>query len=306
MPAELSEHRLGDLVRLQRERDLLERCYRLQGATDRLLLAHGQAPAGGLARIDRVLEREFGEVPAGLQLVVDGQRERLALDEDVPDVAALRLRRLLVLGLVVVVVLLRVAVGDLDVLRHALRDLLANELSANSVLDVLVGQALGLQLLLVKLVDLRLCLRLLPRRRPGAEVLLLDLIKARGDVLVADFDAEVFGLLRVLGALDEVLDDLRAHGAVGRAARLRERLVLSLVAALGLVERLVELVLRDRVAADHRDRVARHGFRRAAAAAAGRCECRHEGEDWNEAKKLHNVRRAKHGPKVRLLGAFRA
>ncbi len=41
-------------------------------------------------------------------------------------------------------------------------------------------------------------------------------------------------------------------------------------------------------------------------AAAGRCKCRHQGEDWNETKKLHSAGRAKHGPTVRLLGAFRA
>jgi hypothetical protein len=112
--------------------------------------------------------------------------------------------------------------------------------------------------LVVELVDLRLRLRLRPRRGPRTEVLLLDLIQARLDVLVADRDAEILGLLRVLGALDEEEDDLRAHGAVGRGAGLRERLVLGRVAALCLVEGLVVGDLRDRVAADDRDRVAGH------------------------------------------------
>jgi len=85
----------------------------------------------------------------------------------------------------------------------------------------------------------------------------------------------------VLGALDEQLDDLRAQGSVGRCPGLRERLVRRLVAALGVGEHLVESILRDGVVADNRDRVARHRFRCAAAAAAGRCNCRHEGEDEN-------------------------
>src|SRR5262249_20336069 len=69
VPAELRVHRLGDLVRLQGKRGLLEGRDGLQRAADRLLLANGQAAARRLARIDRVLERELREVAAGLELV---------------------------------------------------------------------------------------------------------------------------------------------------------------------------------------------------------------------------------------------
>src|SRR3954469_8448203 len=110
VPPELRVHGLRNLMRLQPESCLLERSHGLERAADCLLLADRQQTATRLAWIDRVFARERREVAAVLQLVVDRQRERLLLDEDMPHRAAFRLPGLLVLLLMVVVVLLGVVV----------------------------------------------------------------------------------------------------------------------------------------------------------------------------------------------------
>src|SRR3954453_11514545 len=113
--AVLGVHRLRDLAGLQAERRLVERRHRLA-------LRHRQLSAvRGRSRVLGVLLRELREVPAALQLLVETVGERLLRDEDVADIAALRLH---VLALVRVVVGLDVGVRDL----HVARDLLEERL----------------------------------------------------------------------------------------------------------------------------------------------------------------------------------
>ena len=76
------------------------------------------------------LAREPGEVGAVLELPVDLVGLRLRLDEDVPDLAR---GRLLELRLVLVVVGLNVLVGDLDLARDLLEDLLGEQPGAEVV-----------------------------------------------------------------------------------------------------------------------------------------------------------------------------
>src|SRR2546423_15586814 len=88
VPAEPGVRRRRDLVRLQRERDLLE--LRVERALRVRVLAAGRLRP----RILRVLLHEGDELRGILlQLPVETLRERLVLDEDVPDVAALLRRR---------------------------------------------------------------------------------------------------------------------------------------------------------------------------------------------------------------------
>ncbi len=124
-----------------------------------------------------------------------------------------------------------------------------------------LGETLRLELLLI----LRLA---------SAEVLRLDLLDARVDVLVGDDDLEALRLLLELVLLDEVLHRLILERLVGRRAGLRERRLPRGVRALGAVHQRVELHLRDRVAADDGNCVRRDAPGTAAAA----CGNEHEGD----------------------------
>ena len=132
-----------------------------------------------------------------------------------------------------------------------------------------LGETLRLQLLLV----LRLA---------TAEVLRLDLLDARVDVLVADDDPEALRPLLELVLLDEVLHRLILERLVLRRARLRERCFPRGVRALGAVHQRVEQHLRDRVAADDGNRVRRDA---PGATAAAACGDEHEGDQRGKRQK---------------------
>src|SRR6266498_1597723 len=153
------------------------------------------------------------------------------------------LLRRAVLGLMLVVVLLDVRVADLHLARDLLEDLLGDQLRPDVGLHLLVGQALLLELLVVA-------------RLTATEVLLLDLLEPIGDLLVGDRDAQIFGFLRELDTLHEVLHRLVLERLVLLRACRRELPLLALVAPLRLIEQLVELLLCDRLAVDLRNCVA--------------------------------------------------
>src|SRR5690242_6187626 len=124
---------------------------------------------------------------------------------------------------------------------------------------MIFGQALALELLLVGAVVL-------------LEVLLLDVVQAVLDLLVSFADVRFLWLLRELVPLDEELNRLLLQLLVLLRAGLREGALLLRVALLRLVEEAVEVLLGDRLVADRRDVVARHGAgarATAAPAAAG-------------------------------------
>ena len=217
----------------------------------------------------RVLLRERGEVAAGLDLGVDLVGQRLLLDEDVADVAALGHHVLL---LVVRVVLLHLGVGDGDRLRHLVVDLLGDELRLDVAAERLRRVALDLELG----VELRLV---------AGEVLLLDLVDASLDLLVRDGELALVRLLGVLGALDEKRDGLALQRLVLAGAGLRERALLGGVGLLRAIDQRVEAHRRDRCPVDCGNGILRDGF--VAAAAPGRHEhggCDEEGQgDANRA-----------------------
>src|SRR5262245_16472669 len=274
VPAELRVHGLRDLVGRDREGDLLELGHEPaldRGARRQLAAVLGRRSVG------RVLLRELRELARVLlQLRVEVVGLRLRLHEDVTDVAALGLRRRLVLLLVLVVVGLDVVVADLDVLRDLFEDLLADELELDPLAHFLVAEALLLQRVLVALVHLRRRRLLLAGR--VAVVLLLDLLQSRVDVLVADLGVEVVGLLLVLAALDQELRGVGLEiGEVDRA-RLRELSVRRLEVPAGLLDQRVPVGLRDLLVADDRDRIVGYVLRAAAATGGsqqrnGRTEC---------------------------------
>jgi hypothetical protein len=166
---------------------------------------------------------------------------RLRLDEDVTNVARLGDR---VLVLVLVVVLLQVGVGDLDVVRDVLVDLLGDQLG----LDVLPEGSDGVPLRGEARLELLLVV---------LEVLLLDLVDLLLDLGVGDLDPEVVGLLAVLRALNQVRDRLVLQRLELRRAGLRELALLRRVRLLDARDELVEVGLRDRGAIDDGDRVGR-------------------------------------------------
>jgi hypothetical protein len=136
-------HRLRDHVLLDREGDLLE--LRHEPALDRRARRELAAVLGRRG-VGRVLLGERGELArVRLQLRVDLVGLLLRLDEDVADVAALRLRRRRVLLLVLVVVALDLVVRDLDILGDLLEDLLADQLELDPLPDLLIGEALLLE-----------------------------------------------------------------------------------------------------------------------------------------------------------------
>jgi hypothetical protein len=159
-----------------------------------------------------------------------------------PDVARLRL---LELRPVLLVVGLDVLVRDLDLARDLLEDLLREHPRAEHLQHLLLRLAGVLELLLVGLLV-------------AAEVLLLELVQARLDLLVAHGDVELLRRDLVLGLLDEVADDrvpkLRELGRPGRG----ELLLALLEGRLRLGQKAVVLGLRDRDVADDGDRVRRH------------------------------------------------
>ena len=266
MVAVLRLHGARDGVLRQQERGLVERL-------DRLAAGNRELAALVLrARVLRVLLGELREVRAVLDLRVQLVGERLLRDEDVADVAALRRA---VLRLVLVVVVLDLLVGDLHVLGDLLEDPLLDELRADVAANLLVGEALLLELLLVALLV-------------AGEVLLLDLLEPVLDLLVADVDVELVGLLLELRALHEELDGLVLEHVVLGGPDLREGALLGLVALLRLADQPVELGLRDRVAVDDGDRVAWHAL--VVVTAAATCDGKrgeHEQEKKSKSDVLH-------------------
>src|SRR5207237_7946949 len=113
------------------------------------------------------------------------RRVRLA-DEDVLHGAR---GGLLVVALVLEVVRRDRRLRDGDVLRQLVEEALRDEVRLDLVANLLLGQLVLLELLLVALLA-------------PAEVLLLDRLEPRRDVLVGDRDAELRGLVLLLGLLD--------------------------------------------------------------------------------------------------------
>ena len=96
------------------------------------------------------------------------------------------------------------------------------------------------------------------------------------DVLLGHRDAELLGRLPELLELDEVRDVLGLDALVLGRPRLREVLVLRLVALLRLRDQLVELRLRDLRAVDDRDRARRNAVGAAAAGRGGKSDGREQ------------------------------
>src|SRR4051812_30123223 len=270
-------HRLRDLVRLERERGLVERGHRLLTGTARTSVRDAKfAALGRRAGVLRVLLRESGEARSVFQLRLDLVGEALAVDEDVPHLARLRRRER---RLVLVVVLLRRGVRHLDVRRHLGLELLAQEVRPEFVLlelgegDVVLLQRV-LELLLVALV-----------------VRLLDLLDLLVDVLLRHRHAELLGLLRHFFLLHEEGDSGAAERRVSRGADLGTRLLLGLVARAGHAHQRGEARLRDGRGVDLRDRVGRYGARVAATAARGEqgneAEAEDEGQGQEGQASLH-------------------
>jgi hypothetical protein len=211
-------------------------------------------------------------------LLVDLVRERLLLDEDVPDVAACGLDVLLLVFLVVVRDLL---VGDLRAGGYLLVDLVLDDARADVLANTVEREALLLQLGLELLLAGRVALAGL------AEVLGLDRRELLVDVVVGHLDVHVGCLLLELGSLDEELHRLLAQGDVLGCARLGPLLLVRRVVPLGLVHQPVELILRDRLVADDRHVV--RADARVAAAAAGRqgSGCKDDGEDGEKTGPFH-------------------
>ena len=182
-----------------------------------------------------------------------------------PHLAALRLAVLR--RLVLRVVRRDRLVVDLHVRGHLLEDRLRDDLRADVRANLLVRQPLILQLLLVLL-------------RVAAEVLLLDLLEPRVDLLVGHLDVQLLGLLLELDALDEELDDLVLQRLELLRAGLRELALLGLVALLRLRDDRVEFRLRDLLAVDDGHGVLRHLF---VATAAGGDERENESREKKQA-----------------------
>jgi len=104
----------------------------------------------------------------------------------------------------------------------------------------------------------------------AAVVLLLDLLQPRLDVLVADLDAHLGRLLLVLARRDQELGRVRAEVGQVHGPRLREGVVERHVIGLRLSDQLVPGSLRNRLVADHGDRVGRDRASPAAAASGNR------------------------------------
>src|SRR5262245_39940983 len=170
VPAVDALHGLRDRVSLERERGLVERGHGLLTRAARTAVRDAELAAVlRRARVLRVLLRQRREALPVLELRLDLVCERLAVDEDVPDLAGLRSR---VGRRVLVVVVLCVGRGDVGARGHLLLELLAEERRADVVLleicerDVVRLQRV-LELLLVAVV-----------------VRLLDVVEVLGDVLV--------------------------------------------------------------------------------------------------------------------------
>src|SRR5581483_608818 len=215
-PAVLRGVHLRNRVRLQRERELVERGHRLA------LRERRQAALVLRGGILRVLLRERAPAPAGQELLEKRSCERALLlaDEDVTHGPR---RGRLVLAQVLAVVLGDVELGDGDVLRHRVEELLADQLLPDVLAHLRIRQPLLLQLRRVLLLV-------------TAEVLLLQLREPRVHVLGGDGDAELRSLVLLLRLLDEQRDGLALDVRVGARPRLRERLALRLQIHLRLTE----------------------------------------------------------------------
>jgi hypothetical protein len=196
--------------------------------------------------------------------------------------------------LVVVVVLPDVLVGDLDLLGHLLVDLLGDQLVLDLLADLLLGEALLLEVLRV--------LGLV-----AAEVLLRHLLEPGVDLLVADLDVELVGGLAILRLLDEVLHGLVLERLVLRRPGLREVALLLLERLLGAPHQRVELGLRDLLVADDGDGAVRHALVAAAATHGEAEQGENEGEYvqflHREAARAHAASRASRIASVRPTAA---
>ena len=160
----------------------------------------------------------------------------LLLHEDVPDLAR---GRLLELRLVLLVVRLDVRVGDLDLARDLLEDLLGQHPRSQVLEHLLLGQALLLELLLVL-------------RVVALEELLLELVEARLQLLVGHRDVELLGGDLELRLLDEAADERVAELRELGRPRCGELLLARLVRRLRLGQKPVVLGLRDGPVVDER------------------------------------------------------
>src|SRR5207237_8664249 len=117
---------------------------------------------------------------------------------------------------------------------------------ADVLAHLLIGQALALELGLVLLLTARIAGSM------RSEVLRLDRLQLLLDVLVRDVQPQIRRLLLELTSLDEDLHrGLSNRGVIGRAGL--EIALLSSIARARLVEKVVELLLRDRAIADDGD-----------------------------------------------------